>query len=170
MIADYRQEVRVGAKRTGTKGKRFFERVVSNWSSATKPTFELKVQVLIGVGVRMTISYKEANKSRPVWKWVNFTGTRPHLIAPKPDNPYQKLFFQWGGPGSYLSKTSPNPARFGGPGTIRGGRLHVSVLVNHPGFSPRRFDLAAQKELEPDFKKEIYNGGRRGLRRAAKKS
>jgi len=92
-------------KRTGSKGQKAFERIVENWSSDTKPTFTTKIQVLIGVGVRITIDYKEANKNKPVWKWVNFTGTKAHRINPKPGNRYQRLFFMWGGPGSYESKT-----------------------------------------------------------------
>jgi hypothetical protein len=166
-IQDFRDEVRVGAKRTGNKGQKAFERIVENWSSATRPEFSQRVEVSQRIGgVRLTIAYKEANPNKPIWQWINFTGTKAHRINPKPGNPYQRLFFMWGGPGSYEPKTNLNPARFGGAGVVRGGQLTVSTGTNHPGFFPRNFHVPIQRELEPDFKKEVYNGGRRGLRRA----
>jgi hypothetical protein len=78
------------------------------------------------------------------------------------------LFFSWGGPGSYEAKTGANPARFGGPGVVRGGQLRAARRVNHPGFPARKFSETINKDLEPEAEKAIKNGGARGLRKAKK--
>jgi hypothetical protein len=40
--------------------------------------------------------------------------------------------------------------------------------VNHPGFKPRKFSEAINKDAIPVLNKEVKNGYRRGLRKAAK--
>jgi hypothetical protein len=78
------------------------------------------------------------------------------------------LYFKWGGPGSYSPKTNHSPARFGGSGKVKNGRLVAMKQVNHPGFKPRKFSEAINKAAIPVLNKEVRNGYRRGLRKAVK--
>ena len=136
------------------------ERVVYNWSSSTKPKFSVKTVVTAQrIGVNLTV--KEADRKRPVWKWVDQTGTKPHKIPKKPKTGVSRLRFRTG----YQAKTKPNPARFGGSGRST-GPIHFARQVNHPGFPPRKFSQKILKDLRPEYNKAVRNGGRRGMRRA----
>lgn len=164
-IRQFREEVRKDIKKAGERGVAQYDRIVRNWSAETRPKFTFKVVVTVA-GVVFNIRVKEARRGRPIWKWIDVTGVRAHKIRPKRRG--GRLFFMWGGRGSYQSKTDHSPARFGGPGIVRDAKLTVAVEVNHPGFPPRKFSEAIKKELLPLFNRAIYNGGRRGLRRAKK--
>ena len=165
--AEYREEVRKDLAKVAKSHVRSREKVVKNWSARSKPKFRADTVVTVGK-LAIEVSVEEKDKKKPIWKWVSQTGTKAHVIKPKASNKYQRLFFMWGGPGSYEPKTRANPARYGGAGKVRGGKLAVARQVKHPRVLPRKFDEKINKDLEPDFKKAVYNGGRRGLRRHAK--
>jgi hypothetical protein len=165
LVEQYREEVRKDLEKVAKSHVKSREQVVANWSARSKPTFKARTVVTVGrIGIEVTVI--EADKGKPIWKWVSQTGTRKHPIPPKPTNKSKRLFFKWGGPGSYDSKTKASPARFGGPGVVRGGRLTVAKSVNHPGFKPRGFDKIINKDLQDDFKAAVKNGGSRGLKKA----
>lgn len=140
--------------------------IVANWKN--QPKFEGKV----GVGEKMiyllvVITNKDQALTRggatigDLWRWLDRTGTRPHRI---PLNGRALLFFEWGGPGSYISKTGPGPARYGGPGTVRGGVMVALAFVNHPGFPARHFGDAINKDLKDKFDNAVTSGYRQALR------
>lgn len=140
--------------------------IVANWKN--QPRFEGKV----GVGEKMiyllvVITNKDQTllNSRAtigdLWRWLDVTGTRPHRI---PLSGRALLVFNWGGPGSYISKTGPGPARYGGPGTVRGGRMVALAFVNHPGFPARYFSDAINKDLKGKFDNTVNSGYRQALR------
>jgi hypothetical protein len=160
---EYREEVRKDINKVAAAHVKSRERVVANWSEETRPKFSAKTTVtLILIGIQVLV--KEASRKRPVWKWISQTGTKRHLIKPKKAGGL--LVFPWGGPGSYQAKTRPDPARYGGPGTVDKATLRFARFVNHPGFRPRRFDETINKDLEPTFLEAIDRAGRRGLRQA----
>lgn len=164
---EYREEIRKDLKKVADSHIKSREQITGNWSEASKPQFKATVIVTIPlIGIRVTV--KEADRKRPIWKWLSVTGTKAHPIRPKRSNPSGLLRFPWGGPGSYQPKTGPNPARFGGPGTVKNAVIRFFRFVNHPGFLPRKFDEVINRDLEPEFVKALKVGGRRGLRRAKK--
>lgn len=165
VIAEYRDEVRGALRKIGKAHVRSRERVVANWSARSKPGFKAATTVTVG-RLALEILVDEADNDKPLWRWIDKTGTKRHIIEPKPSNPAQRLFFM---AGQYLSKTGHSPARFGGPGVVQGGELAVAKRVNHPGFKPRKFSEQINKDLERDSEKEIRNAGRRGLRRARRR-
>lgn len=168
LVEQFREEVRKDLNKVAKSHVKSREKVVSNWSAKSKPTFKARTVVTVGrIGIEVTVV--EADTGKPIWKWLSQTGTKAHIIKPKPTNKSKRLFFKWGGPGSYDSKTKANPARFGGPGVVRGGKLTVAKAVNHPGFEARGFDKIINKDLQDDFKKAVKNGGSRGLRKAKKR-
>jgi hypothetical protein len=158
-ILDVQNEIRKDMIPVAASVQKSHERVVADWSSDTRPTFRVKVVVVASrIGINMTV--KEANRKRPVWMWVNTTGTKRHKIPKRPKRAgvlrYRK---------GYRSKTKPNPARFGGAGKAT-GPWRSAKQVTHPGFPPRRFTEQILKDLRPSFNRAVRNGSRRGMRRA----
>ena len=167
IYAEYREEVRKDLAKVAKSHVRSREKIVKNWSARSKPKFKANTVVTVGK-LAIEVEVEEKNKAKPIWKWVSQTGTKAHVIKPKAGNKWQRLFFMWGGPGSYEPKTRTNPARYGGAGKVRGGKLTVARQVKHPGFPPRKFDEKVNEDLKPDFEKAIENGGRRGLKKKLK--
>lgn len=160
-------EVRVGLKRVGDRTEKAYKQVVSNWQS--KPGFKSEV----GIGPKQIFArVKVTGTRRAIDNWIRIDkkGAKPHIIrAKKPDKRGRLLlYFEWGGPGSYAPKTNHSPARFGGSGKVKNGRLVAMKQVNHPGFKPRKFSEAINKDAQEPLSREIRNGVRRGLRRALK--
>lgn len=161
-----RDEVRAELVKVGEAAVKSRDRVVSNWSN--KPEFESKVEV--GTKrLRVTTVAKKGKKlqssnatTADLWKWIDKTGTKAHPI-PKQPKKMGALRFPWGGPGSYQSKTGANPARFGGPGTVRNPTIRYAKQVQHPGFPPRNFTEAINKDLKKDFDNAVRRGYRRGI-------
>lgn len=157
-----RDEVRVGLKRVGDRTEKAYKRIVQNWQR--KPGFKAEV----GSGTKqLFVRIKVTGSRRDIVNWnrIDKTGARPHIIRPKRG---KFLRFVWGGYGSYDAKTKPSPARFGGSGKVANGKVVFLRKVNHPGFKPRKFSEAINKDARPLVDKEVRNAVRRGLRKAAK--
>lgn len=137
------------------------EDVVQDFSQKTKPKFTRSVK-FDSRGVTLTVEVEEADESKPIWKWLDETGTKKHPIAAKNA---KALKFTWGGPGSYRSKTSPNPARWGGPGVVQGGQTVFRQEVQHPGFPPRHFSDQINETMKKIETKRI-KGLQDDIRRA----
>ena len=160
-------EVRVGLKRVGDRTEKAYKQVVQNWQS--KPGFKAEV----GSGTKqLYVRVKVTGTRRVIDNWIRIDkkGMKPRVITPKKRDKLGRLllYFEWGGPGSYESKTNHSPARFGGSGKVRNGRLVAMKQVNHPGFKPRKFSEAINKDSRELLDREVRNGYRRGLRRALK--
>jgi hypothetical protein len=162
-IAEYRNEVRIELNKSWSASfLASLRRVVANWSSKTRPTFKSQIIVTVTSGIIARIIPKEADRKKPIWKWIDKTGTKRHKIKAKKKG--GRLFFRTG----YQSKTGAKPARFGGPGKATGD-IRTAQEVNHPGFPPREFTDTIAKDLDPLFKRDVRVGGRRGIRRAKSK-
>ena len=72
------------------------------------------------------------------------------------------LRFQWGGPGSYRAKTTPNVIGSGSGGPS--GPMVAFPYVMHPGIKPRNFDITIRKKWEPKFKRLMEDAMRKGAR------
>lgn len=161
-ILDVQNEIRKDLAKAGTALEKSLERVVSDWSSETKPTFKVKTVVTASrIGLNLTV--REANRKKPVWKWVDKTGTKKHKIPKQPKRGRSRLRFRTG----YQSRTGARPARFGGPGRAT-GPVRYARQVTHPGFPPRKFTETILKDLRPEFNRAVKNGARRGIRKALK--
>ncbi len=159
-IFEVQNEIRKDLAKVGNTYQKSLERVVADWSSDTKPTFKVTTVVTaqrIGINLRV----KEVDRKRPIWEWIDKTGTKPHKIPKKPKVGRSRLRFRTG----YQSRTGARPARFGGPGRAT-GPIRFAKQVNHPGFPPRKFSATILKDLRPEFNKAVRNGARRGVRRA----
>lgn len=125
------------------------EIVVANWEH--KPEFNSKKYI---TPEQIAVSVFPTGENADIWTFVD-QGTKPHKIAAK-NAP--NLVFQWGGPGSYVSKTLARPARtVRGGGYVKNPKLHVVKQVNHPGTQAREFTKEIAEDIKPDFKKTIEN-------------
>jgi hypothetical protein len=159
-IIEVQNEIRKDLAKVGEAHVRSLQRVVADWSSDSRPTFKIKTVVTAQrIGINLTV--KEANRKKPIWKWVDQTGTKPHKIPKQPKKGRSRLRFRAG----YQPKTRPSPARFGGSGRAT-GPIRYARQVNHPGFPPRKFSEQILKDLRPEYNKAVRNGARRGMRRA----
>ena len=132
-IIEVQNEIRKDLDKVAKTHVKSLERVVADWSSSTRPTFKAKTVVTAQrMGVNITV--KEADRKKPIWKWVDRTGTKKHKIPKKPKTGRSRLRFRTG----YQSRTGARPARFGGPGRAT-GPVRYARQVTHPGFPPRRF-------------------------------
>lgn len=135
--------------------------VVADWSTKNRPGFSGTIGVQ--KGILMTIKATGTKFKKLLWKWIDKTGTVEHRIPLKGTT---FLKFKWNLPGSYKSRTLPNPPRFGGLGKVVGGITRVFRFVDHPGFPPRKFGEAINKDLVKPELKADKTGGIRGLRLA----
>lgn len=159
-ILEVQNEIRKDLEKVAKAHQKSLERVVSDWSTSTRPTFKAKTVVTAQrIGVNMTV--REANRKKPIWMWIDKTGTRPHKIPKNPKPGRSRLRFQTG----YKSRTKANPARHGGAGRAT-GPIHFARQVNHPGFPARGFSKKILKDMRSEYNKAVRNGARRGMRRA----
>jgi hypothetical protein len=155
-------EVRVGLVRVGERTVKAYKLVVNNWRG--KPGFKYQV----GSGQKqLFMRIQVTGKQRDIQNWnrIDKTGARPHIIRPKRG---KFMRFVFGGPGSYAPKTNHSPARYGGSGKVANGRVVYLRFVNHPGFKPRKFSEAINKDAIVVLNREVNNGYRCGLRKAVK--
>lgn len=165
-----RQEVISKLKPVAIATRKSFEKVVDNWSN--KPQFKeqitvtadrIEIEIVVRRGKRLPGKNQRATTA-DLWKWIDETGTKAHPI--RPTNRGGVLRFNWGGPGSYQSKTGARPARSGGPGRVVRGETTYRKSVQHPGFPPRKFSEAIGKDLLPTFRKAVDSGYRSALKKA----
>lgn len=164
----YRQAMLAELRPVAKSARKSREKVVANWSDASKPEFASKITAGTK-NITIETSVKDGKQlpgndatTGDLWKWIDRTGTRPHIIKPK--KPQGKLRFVSGGRGSYQSKTAARPARFGGPGVVRGGEVVYRKQVNHPGFPPREFSKTIDDDLLRDFRQAVERGQRKGAK------
>lgn len=139
--------------------------IVANWRTRVHFVYEVKVTPgRITLIVRATGSAKALR----IWRWVDKTGTKPHIIRPRKAGGV--LFFTWGGPGSHQAKTMANPARWGGSGTVSNGRPFFRRFVRHKGFAARKMSDAVNFNFQFQDKKELNEGIQQGVKRASGRS
>jgi len=131
-----------------------FDEVVSNWEH--KPQFAAR-KFITADALSVNIYPTGANKQ--IYIYVT-KGTRPHTIRPRNA---RFLAFMWGGPGSYRAKTGAG-GKWGGPGTVSGGKMTFSKLVHHPGNAPRNFEAFICKREQAWFSRTMENAWRRAIR------
>jgi len=134
------------------------KRIVSGWSASTQPTFSWLVSAQI-LKTTLIVKAREKDSGRPIWFWIDVSGTRPHRI-PGP------VSFPWSGTGSYQARTHANPPRFGGTGAVRNPKQVTFQFVNHPGFPARKFSEDINTELTPEYLEDIRTGGSDALNKA----
>jgi len=82
-IIEVQNEIRKDLAKTGQSLEKSLSRVVADWSTSTRPTFKVKTVVTAQrIGLNLTV--KEADRKRPVWKWIDKTGTKKHKIPKQP--------------------------------------------------------------------------------------
>jgi hypothetical protein len=91
-----------------------------------------------------------------LWKSLDKTGTRPHVIRAK-NTP--RLRFQT----NYQPHTRPI-GRSGGLGRATGS-IVFARQVNHPGYAPRKFSEVINKRLRRSFEQAIDRGIKLGARK-----
>lgn len=141
--------------------------IVANW--VHQPVFKSEVKVT-GNSIEIVVFIENASDSLgpyggtigDLWQWIDETGTSPHLIEAAPGN---VLVFSWGGPGSYVPKTSARPARYGGPGEVQNGQTVGLSFVHHPGFPPRRFSAAINSGIKAKLDAAVDAGYKAGFRK-----
>lgn len=168
-----RQEVIIHLKPVAIAARKSYEKVVENWNN--QPKFQeqitvtqsrIEIQVLVRRGQRLDNGSDLTTAD--LWKIINTTGAKAHPI-PKQPKRQGALRFPWGGPGSYQSKTGANPARYGGPGIVQNAQVIYRKQVHHPGFKPRHFSEAINKDLRKPFDRAVDAGYRAGLRKIGKR-
>jgi hypothetical protein len=162
LTKEVQDEIRKDLAKVAKAHQKSLERVVADWSSSSRPKFTVKT-VATPSRFGVNLSVKEANRKKPIWRWVDETGTKAHKIPKRPKRGRKRLRFRTG----YRSKTAANPARFGGPGKAT-GPVRYARQVRHPGFRARKFSKTILKDLMPEYNKAVRNGSRRGMRRALK--
>lgn len=169
-IQDIQEAVRAELEPLAKAHARSRARVSSNWDH--QPDFEGVVRVgpkVIEVQVQIKNKSARVNDSLDIgglWALIN-AGSPAHRIEPR--NEGGLLVFNWGGPGSYQSKTGANPARFGGPGQVRGGEIVAFPGLDHPGFPGRHFNEDINADLEPEFAKRVPRGVKKGFQRSKRR-
>lgn len=159
-----RQEIINALKPVAKSAVESREKVVSNWrnkpkfkAETTVTTDRIEIKVTVRRGARLQGGSATVND---LWKWIDKTGTKPHIIRPK--RPGGVLRFPGG---KYQSKTGARPARYGGPGVTRPGDPIYRPVVNHPGFEPRGFTEIINADLKKKFDQAVDGGYRRGFRK-----
>ena len=137
---------------------REFDKIVHNW--ATQLTFGTRLMQNPD-GLKLYVFPQGSAKAKQIW-WWNVLGTKAHEITAK-NAP--TLVFEWGGPGSYMPKTGPGGAWFGGPGKVSGGAIIRPLRVWHPGTAPRPWPEIVRNENKVFYSREVENAWRRALRR-----
>ena len=89
-------------------------------------------------------------------------GARPHKIFPV-NAPV--LVFPWGGPGSYIPKTSPGKLQSSAGSGRFTGPIVYRMFVNHPGFPGREYHELIAKEILPFARKALVREIRREVAR-----
>lgn len=152
---DMQDEVKQSLQRFKKPAVAEFEKVTDNWKH--KPKFVAGV-FITPRGDEISLVVEPVGGNAKYWEWTS-RGTKPHLITA---SKAPTLYFR----SEYTPKTKPgNPPTYGGSGTAGGGFVR-KIQVQHPGTEPRLFEEAIGKTLIKDFRREVENAVRRGLRKA----
>jgi hypothetical protein len=135
----------------------YFRRVTKSWTN--EPEFNAKRTITRDA---MAVYVNPFGPNADIWKYVSL-GTKPHVIRPKGKG--YPLKFEWGGYGSYKSKTTTSGG-YKGPGKVVGGKTVRFMQVKHPGNKARRFEKHIARWYAPQFRRTMKNAVARGLRRA----
>lgn len=144
----------------------YLNAVTANWKHQVR--FEQKIEYrdattmytrIYIINRSQSLSQKYGGTYGDLWQWVE-GGTAPHVIMPRNGG---RLWFQWGGPGSYAPKTSPGQF-YGGPGQVINGVTVASLGVQHPGTTARRFIPGFDNKLAPDRQEAIDGAMRTAFR------
>lgn len=164
-----RNEIQKRLKPVADSAVKSREQVVANWSSGSKPKFKnevavttKKIEIIVVVRRGQRLPNSDATTA-DLWKWIDETGTRPHVIRPKKSG--GRLAFI---AGNYQAKTGARPARFGGPGRVVNGKPVFAKQVQHPGFPPREFSEAINRDLRKEFDKAVDAGYKAGFRKVTR--
>ena len=133
------------------------EDIVSNWENPPKFVASLYIDE-----DKISLYVEPTGPNAKKWEWTS-RGTPAHLIAAGTrvkGGVKNKLLFK----ANYTPKTAPGPT-WGGPGKASGPWVSKRV-VKHPGTKPRKFEEYIGKQIKADFKREVENAFRRGVRKA----
>lgn len=145
-------ELQAEAEAIGLEGVKQFERVVADWDTKVRFTYERKVTAQY-----ISVEIKPYGKSALIFTYVD-QGTKPHIITPKGDYP---LRFQTG----YSARTKP-VAQYGVGSGTSSGEWRASYEVHHPGTKARQFTQEYMREIQFTLARRVENALRRGVRRA----
>jgi len=132
------------------------EKRVENWEH--QPDFEARNYIKID---SISITVFPAGENKKIWVFVS-KGTKPHKI-PKVPKTKGFLFFPWGGPGSYVPKTTTSGG-YGGPGTVNNPEMTARRQVDHPGTEARNFEKHIREDFKDDYSRIMENAWRRIIR------
>ena len=133
-----------------------FKEVVDNWEH--KPDFQARKYVK---GDSIELAVFPAGPDKMIWTYVS-RGTKGPYPIPKNPATSKVLTFQWGGPGSYVPRTTTAPS-WGGPGTVVGGQTVHFRQVMHPGIKARKFEEYIRKVYWPKFVEHIRRAITQGM-------
>lgn len=131
--------------------------IVDNWDN--KPQFVASLYVDAD---KISLYIEPTGPNAKLWDWTS-RGTKPHLIAAGTrvrGGIKNRLLFR----ANYTPKTAPGPT-WGGAGKSTGPLISKRV-VHHPGTRPRKFEEYIGRQIKADFRREIENAFRRGMRKA----
>ena len=157
MLADSARcfnELGLATRDIGQQMKLKHQGVVRDWSSQSKPQFEVQTVIqpkFISVQVRVK------GRNKRIYRYVD-EGTKPHDIQSKTLGGLLKFI------GGYQAKTQPI-AKFAQGSGSRLGKWVSKRLIHHPGIRARKFSETFEKEILPEFRRAIENAFRRALRR-----
>lgn len=136
----------------GKEMKKEFEKTTKTWKH--KPKFEILRSIPFSIeSGKVEVAVMTDDE---IYGYVD-QGTKPHIIRPKKRG--GRLYFKWGGPGSYKAKTVPGVigSRAGGAT----GSMVAFPYVMHPGTEERGFDKIIAKYMQPRFKKKLQEAMKR---------
>lgn len=136
---------------TGYRLKARHEDVVRDWRH--KPKFVVAYTIRPDY---LHVHVYADGKNAKIWRYVD-EGTRPHKIVPR--NPNGFLKFQAG----YSARTAATAKYRVGSGRASGAWVQKRE-VNHPGNEAREFTETFSEEEAPEFRRNMENAFRRGLR------
>jgi uncharacterized protein VirK/YbjX len=146
-----RAELQEVADQYATAIRAKHEAVVRDW------THRVKFQKRVSVSRRqVSATVWATGQHRKLYQWID-KGTQPYLILPR-RAPY--LTFRAG----YDARTQA-VARFNAGTGRHYGAWRRKRAVRHPGIRARKFSETFNQEILPDFRRDVENAIRRGLRR-----
>lgn len=150
-----RRELRDVVESAGQELLRRHKLVVRTWRD--KPTFVMETKVEPGL-IAVEIRPKGRGIAARKWRWVDQGTKGPYVIRPKKRG--RLLRFRTG----YVAKTRPIAKVTAGGGRYTGG--WVSKLeVMHPGVRARKFTETFDRDIRPEFRRQVEKVIRRALRR-----